>query len=126
MKKKSVLFCLFVGMFVVNLSSQVQCKEYSTSNGSLTVRLSKSNSKVSRDKYSYYKYEITIVSRVYDEVSVVSFGLCNADRKKSKYILEDSPVDKTIECMGRLTFDFLSTDGNIKASDFNVVATICR
>ena len=121
-----MLFFLFMGIFVMNLSSQVQCKEYSTSNGSLTVRLSKSNNRVKRGKYNYYKYEVTLVSRVYDKISIISFGLDNADRKKHQYVLENSPVDKTIEHMEQFTFDFLSTDGNIEASDFNVVATICR
>ena len=121
-----MLFFLFMGIFIMNLSSQVQCKEYSTSNGSLTVTLSRSNATVKRDKLTYYKYEVTIVSRVYDKISIVSFGLDNLDAKKYKYILENSPVNKTIEHMGYRTFEFLSTNRNIEASDFNVVATICR
>jgi|GEM_PF-5040251 len=115
-----------MGIFVMNLASQVQCKEYSTDNGSLTVRLSGPNGTVKRGSTTYYKYEVTIVSRVYDRISIVSFGLGNLDAKKHKYILENSPVDKAIEHMGSLKFEFLAIKKDMKASDFNVVATICR
>ena len=127
MKKKLILFFLFVSVLgAMNLTSQVQCKNYSTANKSLTVRLSKADNKVKRDGTKYYSYEITIVSRVNDAISVVSFVLDNANRKKYKYVVENSPVDKVIEKMGSFKFTFLSTDGNIKASDFSITATICE
>ena len=52
--------------------------------------------------------------------------LDNGTTKKCKYILENSPVNKMIERMELVTFYFLSIGGNIKASDFDVVATICK
>lgn len=126
MKKKSILFVLFMSVFVMNLASQEQCKAYSTDNRSLRVRLSKSKSQIKRDKVNYYKYEVTILSKVDRRLRIESFGLDSGNTKKYKYILENSPVDKVIESMGEFKFDFLSTDGNITASDFNVVAEICE